>query len=331
MRKAATDLTLRESLANHYRAEGKFAQAQGLYAATADLAGDPEHAARMWNNAGICALKTYDTDRAAECFRSALEATMQIPGGDRMRLSKLYAHLTAAYYEGSRVREAWNAARQALLLAEEADDPKAAARALYNLGLAERYLGEFSEALKLFTIARRKYLEAGEASLAADALHNMGWVQLDQDDIDAGEQSLQQARAEKTALGQPAGRIDLELARLALRRGNWLIALASAVEIAESVEAMTDPVTRLQALTLAAEAGQHDDLQAALHYLSEAVALAVSLGRPPMLLDLMPLVIRLRAEAGEPLSDQEMALAQEMFERRHGVQGQVLGTAVILN
>lgn len=327
----STDLKLRESLALHYREEGKYAEAEGLYAAAADLAEDPASAAVLWNNAGICALRTYDTDRAVECFRSAVEAATQIPSGDGPRLSKIYAHLTAAYYEGSRMREAWSAAHQALILAEETAEPKPIARALYNLGLAERYLGEWAEALKLFATARRKYQEAGESSLAADALHNLGWVYLDRGDLEAAEQVLREARVEKVALGQPVARIDLELGRLTLKRGNWLAALAVSVEIAESVEAATDPVTRLQALTLAAEAAEHDDLQAAFHYAGEAMALAVSLGRPPALLDLMPVVIRLRANAGLALVEEERALANEMFERRHGVQGQLQQTAVNLN
>jgi len=331
MERVTTDLRVRESLAARRRSEGKFAEAEQLYTAAAELAADPEHAAQLWNNAGLCALKVYDTDRAVRCFRSALEAATQIPGGDAGRLRRLYANLTAAYYEGARMREAWNAAHQALLLAEGAGDPKAAGHALYNLGLAERYLGEFAEAAKLFAAARRQYLEAGERSLAADALHNIGWVLLDREDLAAAERALLEARAEKAALGEPVARIEVELGRLAYKRGDWLAALASAVEIAESAEAIVDPVTRLQALALAAEAAAHDDLDAALHYVTEAVGLALSLGRPPLLLDLMPIVIRLRAEAGQPVAEAERMLAQEMYERRHGVHGQLVQTPVSLN
>lgn len=291
---------------------------------------DPEQAAVLWNNAGVCALRMYDADRAVECFRCAVDAASQLPAG-RARLSKIYAHLTAAYYESSRMREAWGAAYQGLLLAEETGDAVSVSRALSNLGLAERYLGEWAEALKLFSAARRGYQGAGEAGPAAEALHNMAGVYLDRDDLETGEQALRDARAEKAALGLPVARIDLELARVALKRGSWLAALAHAVEIAESIEAAADPMTRLQALTLAAEAAEQDDLQAAFHYAGEAMALAMSLGRPPVLFDLMPVIVRLRANAGLPLTEEERILASEMFERRHGVQGRITQTSVTLN
>ncbi|HXF81695.1 MAG TPA: tetratricopeptide repeat protein, partial [bacterium] len=296
----------------------------------ADLADDPAQAAILWNNAGVCALRVYEPDRAIQCFRQAIEAAQMGPSDGR-RLSRLYAHLTAACYEASRMREAWAAAHQALLLAEEFDDIEATGKALYNLGLAERYLGEGSEALKLFAASRRNFQESGNAASAADALHNMGWVQLDRGELEEAERSLLAARAERTALWLPVGRIDLELARLALKRGNWLAALAQAVEIAESVEAATDPVTKLQALILAAEASERDDLAAAFYYAGEALALGLSLGRPPALLDLMPVIVRLHANAGSQMPAEERALAAELFERRHGMQGQLQATAVNLN
>lgn len=328
-----SELGLLENIALHYRDEGKLAQALPVYVQAASLAeaDDTEHAAKLWNNAGICALKVYDPDRAAECFRNALEATMEGPLDHEGRLSRLYANLTAAYYEGSRIREAWDAARQALMMAEEIGDPKAVGHALYNLGLAERYLGEFDEAIKLFAEARRRYLEAGEASRAADAMHNIGWVRLDRVEPEVAEPALWLARDEKRALGESTARIELELARLSLARENWIAALSTALAIAESAEAWTDPVTRIQALTLAAEAAGHGDLPAALHYAAAALNLALSMGRPPILLDLLPLLIRLRADAGQALSHEEHALAREMFERRHGVQGQLCKAEVSLN
>lgn len=316
-----SELGLLENIALHYRDEGKLAQALPVYVQAASLAetDDTDEAARLWSNAGVCALKVFDPDHAVECFRNAIDLATVDHTDRQGRLARLYANLTAAYYQGSRIREAWDAGRQALLLAEESKNPRAIGAALFNLGLAERYLGDFDEALKLFAAARRQYLKAGAASEAADALHNTGWVHLDRQELQEAEEVLRQAREEKRALGEPTARIDVELARLSLLRDNWIGALNAVLHVAETAEALTDPMTRTQALLVAAEAAQHDSLTPALHYAETALALALGLGYPPILLDIMPLLIRLRNAADLPHSERERDLATDLYARRHGV------------
>ncbi|MDQ7821105.1 MAG: tetratricopeptide repeat protein [Armatimonadota bacterium] len=296
-------------------------QAYPLYARAAELAeaADPDEASKLWGRAGACALEAGDADAAAACFRKAVELVSLDHLDRHGRLTRLYANLTAALYQASRIREAWDAGRQALLLAEEGGRPRAIAQALYNLGLAERYLGAFDEAAKLFREARAAYLEAGMASQAADALHNLGWVHGDRGEFDAAEAALGQAGDEKAALGEPRARIRVERARLQLLRGDWVGSLVETLEVIDTAESLTDPDTYLQALLVAADASRADDLAVALGYARMAVELAVSLGRPPALLDLLPLVVRLHAEADLTLDGRLQALAAEMYARRHGL------------
>jgi hypothetical protein len=70
---------------------------------------------------------------------------------------------------------------------------------------------------------------------------------------------------------------------------------------------------------VAAAAARADDLAVALGYARMAVDLATSLGRPPVLLDLLPLVVRLHAEADQVLDSRVQALAVEVYARRHGL------------
>jgi len=310
-----------EGAALRYREAGKLAQALPLYMQAGQLAEreDADEASKLWNNAGMCALHVHDADTAVTCLRNAIELVTPGHPDRRGRLSRLYSNLTAAYYQGARIREAWDAGRQALMLAEENGSPRAVAQALYNLGLAERYLGAFEEAIKIFTTARRLYQQASAPALAADALHNTGWVHLDRAEVEEAEAALLQARTEQIGLGAPTARIDVELARVSLRRGNWIGALTALLQLIETAESLTEPQTHLQALLVAADAARYDNLETALQYADTALDLALTLGRPPILLDLMPLIIRLRAEADLPLSEQEQALAKELYARRYGV------------
>ncbi len=310
-----------EAAALRFRTRGRVGQAFPLYARAAQLAeaADPDEASKLWGRAGACALEAGHADAAAACFRQAVDLVSFDHLDRHGRLTRLYANLTAALYQGSRIREAWDAGRQALLLAEEGGRSRAIAQALYNLGLAERYLGGFEEAAKLFREARTAYLEAGLSSRAAEALHNLGWVHGDRGEFEAADAALRQAWVEKAVLGESVARIQVELARLRLLRGDWVGSLAGALEVIEAVESLTDPETYLQALTVAAEASRADDLAAALDYARMAVDLAVSLGRPPALLDLLPLVVRLHAEADLVLDRRMQALATEIYARRYGL------------
>lgn len=311
-----------EQAALRYRQEGKWAEAFWLYVQAAELveAADAHVGARLWNSAGFCGLKIFDPDRATLCFRRALDQLPEDVPDRQTKQVRLYANLAAAYYEGSRIREAWEAGQQALLLAGEVSDPRVIAQAVYNLGLTCRYLGRLGDALDCFRQARARHLEIQEKSAAADALHNLGWVHLDRLELDQGELTLQQARGEKQELGELTTRVDVELARLALLRGNWIDALAKATYVLDTVGSLTDPVTKLHSLLVAAEAARPSSLQNALGYVEEAVRLAQSLGRPPVLLDLLPLLARLRVEAGLSLSEAESSLSQELYRRRMGLE-----------
>lgn len=312
---------LLKQAARRYQESGRYPQACALFVQAAELTEflDADEASALWNHAGVCAFRLGDGDRAVTAFRKAIAlTTLQHPDRGRW-LARLYANLTAACYHGSRVREAWEAGRQALLLAEDIGDPRQAGNALLNLGLAERYLGMFSDALRHFARARDRYAEAGALTHVADALHNLGWVYLDRQAFAEGEEALVEARAHKRRLGEPTARIDLELGRLEALRGNWRGGRSTALAIMESPEGITDPTTHAQALLLAAETTQHESLPTALHYADVGVDLALSLGKHPILLDFMPLVIRLHHTAGLALSEREQDLARELYQRRNGV------------
>ncbi|MBI3998007.1 MAG: helix-turn-helix domain-containing protein [Armatimonadetes bacterium] len=274
---------------------------------------DPRRAAEVWRQAGRCAAAVFEHDTAIDCIRRAI-ALLAPPVGDEGQLAQLHGALAGICCEASRLREAEAAARQALRLAEAARDLPTAATALSTLGLAARYRGEAEEALRCFIRARRLYRLARRALPAADALYHAAQVWLDLGNLLRAEAPLHRARAEREALREYTGRIDIELARLQLRRGDVSGALGRLRRVLDSPEVRENPATHVQALTVAAEAAGQQSLRAGLDMAELALDLAQSLGRPLVLADLLPVLIRLRRLAGQPLRDGERGLLRLMAE-----------------
>lgn len=301
--------------ARGYQEAGKSAQALPLFARAATMLAptDPREAAEAWRQAGRCAATVFEHDTAADFFRRAIDLLADVPGREA-HLARLHSNLAGACYAACRFRDAEAAARKALELADLAGDVKTAAAALYNLGLAVRYRGRLREALRHFLQARRLYRLAGQAARATDALHNAGWVCVDLHRFQQAQAELERARAEKLASGELEGRIDVELARLHLKQGDAVGALTRIRRVLDSAEPHLDPVTHVQTLIVAAEAEERDAPQAGLEIAVMALDLALSLGRPPVLVDLLPVLVRLRQRAGQPLSERERALLRQLTE-----------------
>jgi tetratricopeptide (TPR) repeat protein len=304
-----------EELLRHaigYQEAGKEAQALPLFVRAAEMLAplNPPQAAQAWRQAGCCAAQVFDADTAVECFHRAI--TLLAPAGDPAPLARLYNDLATACYAACRLREAEAAACQADSLARAARSARDAAAAAHSLGLVARYRGRPQEALRCFVRARRLYRLAGEPLNAADTLHSAGWVLLDMGELIRAETALHLARAERKRLGAQTGRIDVELARLRLRRGDAAAARALARRIADSAEARLDPLTHVQALVVAAEAAEEDTPQSAVSAAELALDLARSLGRPPVVVDLLLMLVRLRRRTRQALREIERRLLLEL-------------------
>jgi tetratricopeptide (TPR) repeat protein len=333
-REAASGRDLREGLerlavgfeellrqANDYRRAGKAGQAQALLARAAALlvSRAPARAAALLEESGRLAARTGAHEVAAARYRQALDLLSCQADAPPVLRARLYARLARACYACGRMRQAAAAAGRAVRLVRVGGDAATAADAYVVLGAALRLRGRPREALRAFHRARRLSLRAGRLGRAAEALHGGGRALMELGEICRAEAVLNRAEREYRQRRAPADGVRVDLARLRLVRGDPAGCLGAVRALLEEASARLDAATHASALAVAAEAlGQHDP-SAGLQAAALAFDLACTLGRPPVLADVVPVLLRLRRATRQPLAPQERraarALAGEMDVR----------------
>lgn len=312
---AATD-------AARYMAEGKYAQAFALYALDAELAeqrGDGAAASDAWSEAGRAALRGMDADRAAASFRRALIALPAHTPDRPACVARIYSQLAAAAYRGCWMLVARDAAALAYRLGQRSGDPARMGKALYNLALAERYLGpgHWDAARDHLMLAHETLARPAPGSEAAFALHALGWLQIDRGDLAEAERTLTAARAALRAAGQPAAIVEVEMVRLLARRGAYREALRRGRALLDHGELQwrVHPTGHLSALGAYAWACASSDPDEALAVTRRALVLALSVGFCPDVLDLLPMVQQLCAITGQPVRASEREALAKVWRR----------------
>ncbi|MDR7485689.1 MAG: helix-turn-helix transcriptional regulator [Armatimonadota bacterium] len=299
--------------ADGYRQAGRAGQAQALLARAAAIAAPkaPAQAAELFEDAGRLAARAGAHERAAESYRQALRLARQADAPPAV-LARLYAGLARACYACSRLRMAAAAAGRAVRLAATSGDAATGADACIVLGSVLRARGRPREALRAFHRARRLSLKAGRLARATEALCGGGRALMELGEIHRAEVALNRAERECRQRPACAASVRVELARLRLCRGDLTGSVQSVRALLNEAGPRLDVATHASALAVAAEAlGQHDPaggVQAA----ALAFDLACSLGRPPVLADIVPVLLRLRQAIRQQPSPRERRVARAL-------------------
>jgi len=303
--------------AESYRRAGETGPAQAVLArAAAMLALEaPARAAVLFEDAGRLATRAGTHEVAAEHFERALEALARATDAPPGLRARLYARLARAHYAGGRWRRAAVAAGQAVRLARDLD-VALAADAYRVLGAVLRMRGRPREALRAFHRARRCALQARRLRGAAEALHGGGRALLDLGEVWRAEVALNRAEHEYRRLRVCPATVRVDLARLRLVREDPAGGLDAVRALLADASARPDAATHASALALAAECQSRVDPAGGLQTAVLAFELACTLGRPPVLADVVPVLLRLRRAARQPLAPRErrvaLALAAEL-------------------
>lgn len=331
-----------EKVARWYEEQGNTRQAAVFFSRAAQLRerNDPVEAIRLWHHAGLCSHNTHDA-RAASAHLERAVALVPPETSDRPRLlAHLLTTLCHTYYVQSRFSLARRVGEQALEAARCADEAPLRAAALLNLGLVLRYQGEAAQAITRFDEARAEYLRTGRQShgeaatrlfqRAANALYNTGRVHLDQRALDKGEQALRTARSEKMLLKSSHTRVDVELCRLRFYRGGASEALTALRRILESPGLLRGPVVHLQALAVQVEVASQVASVMTVASGETAVTLALSMGTPPGLCDILGHLVRTRVQLGQEVPPRERTLLKKLVCPCCEQQGKDISRVAIL-
>jgi len=311
-----------EAAGSRYEKEGKWVQAELFYARAAESASDPLKRAHLLNRAGVCAWNTYRNRAAEDRFREALE---HVPAGEVWLKARVTANLCMALYMQCRLVEAEEEGRRACVHADASGDPYIMGACRLNLGLVHMYMERPDEALRRFRESRKLFLRAGNGLWAMHALHDIGWALVDLEKYEDAERALRCGIEEGRRGGYPVGRGRVELCRLALARGDVHGAM-DVLSVLNSGEALVDPEMHVQALTVAADAVGRLDPGLGIVYAESGLDLALSLGRPPVLYDLLPVLIRLREAVGRKSGDARRLLDEIRMLKGGMVYASVSGT-----
>ncbi|MDR7555574.1 MAG: helix-turn-helix transcriptional regulator [Armatimonadota bacterium] len=308
-------VTLEELLrqAESYRRAGGAGPAQALLARAAAMLAPtaPARAAAFFEDAGRLAMHAGAHQIAAENFGRALEIlTQQMDPPPALR-ARLYARLARAHYAGGTLRRAAAAAGRAVRLARGVD-AAVAADAYLVLGAVLRMRGRPREALRAFHRARRLALQARRLRRAAEALHGGGRALLDLGEVWRAEVALNRAEREYRRLRGAPTPVRVDLVRLRLVREDVTGGLDAVRALLADVSARLDAATHASALALAAEFQSRVDPAGGLETAVLAFELACTLGRPPVLADVVPVLLRLRRATRQPLAPREQQVARAL-------------------
>lgn len=158
----------------------------------------------------------------------------------------------AAAFELGMTTESERCFREALALANAADDPLTLGRATNNLGMIAHIRGAYGESLSLYQLAVPAYQRLGFAVGLAETHHNMALALRELEQLEAADK--QERRAIEFARDAGNARL-LAIARvgraeLSLRRGEAVVAQAGARLGAEEYAAIPDAIGEADALRL---------------------------------------------------------------------------------
>lgn len=171
----------------------------------ADLAGNHQARATLFNNAGIAYATMRDLPEATEQLQQAVAAWHA--GGNPAGAVRTLSNVGTLYFLQRRFEDARAAYTLALQMVEDSGDTRRIGRLLNNLGGALIDLGETDEALQHLERSCAMHRENGDQAGEADALDNLGRLYLATGDLDAALRTYRTAldvtRAAdyKTALG----------------------------------------------------------------------------------------------------------------------------------
>lgn len=168
-------------------------------------------------------------------------------------------------------QEAWD---RALELAQEAGDTLLIARATNNLGAIANLRGALHDALRLYQLAVPLYQRLGELRGLAETFHNLAMTYRDLGDLTRSDEYEQRAVGYAREAGAPRLEIMARVGRaeVALRRGDFRFAHATATQAAAAADREGDAATCGDALRCAGEASTTlGNLPEARHLLDAAM------------------------------------------------------------
>jgi predicted ATPase/DNA-binding SARP family transcriptional activator len=242
----------------------------------------------------------YRLDRYADAEAAATRALAGTDDHDA-RLQALKV-LGGCNLRLGRYPEARHFFEQALKAAPAGIDPNNAAAMLDNLALVEKFSGNYAEALRLSLESLAEHRRLRDVAGEALCLNNLGALYLEREDFDAASAQLREGLVlcDRHGLSTTRGLILANLTDVALNARDHDAAESyarSALELAEGARNRAVVCwLKLQFMRLALQRG---DLPAARSALSDAMAIAIALGRPTLKLAGVSLFADLLAAQGE--------------------------------
>jgi tetratricopeptide (TPR) repeat protein len=222
----------------------------------------------------------------------------------------------AAAFELGMTAESERSFREALALANAADDPLTLGRATNNLGMIAHIRGAYDESLSLYRLAVPAYQRLGFTVGLAETHHNMALALRELEQLDAADR--QERRAIEFARDAGNARLlaiaHVGRAELSLRRGEAAVAHAGARMGAEEYAAIPDAIGEADALRLlGAACAALGEMPAAEGALARAVDLAHRHGSP-----------LIEAEARESRARVHLAAGRRAEAQAEGTEAQRL-------
>jgi tetratricopeptide (TPR) repeat protein len=212
---------------------------------------------------------------------------------------------------------------------ERLDDLRWLALLHSNRGMVQTLLSEYEAAEADFTLARDLFLDLDRSSSAAEMLHNLGFVAVQQGDIARGLALLLDAEAQFDDAGLPTEAIAADRAYAYMLAGLPGNAFSVASAAARALGAQARALERTEAMYLAARAAlAGGDLGSAARAADEAAQLATEQNREAW--RLMATVVKEEAgfRAGLPGDPRELVALADAFSEQGMPSGEMHAQAL---
>lgn len=278
--------------------EGAFAAAEEALRLV-DVKADPAGHAWILLVQGVAYASIGQVLAASQTFERALAIVNEHEVLDTRLRTRLLMNLATAYRRLNRTTKAVQLYESALGLANNSADLRSVAQAFMGVAVSLYDSGELDGAIANYRRALELFRRVADQRFELSVLHSLASVREQQGDLPEASEYARQCRDRATLAGdvRMTAIADVELARVALARGEHAEALRMARGAAESLDAADDVAQRAGALRTAAAAehalGRFADSD---RDYAEAVELATSV-------QLFPAVSEFAAEYAQRLRD----------------------------
>lgn len=229
-------------------AAGSWSELSALLSPNASIVGEHPDCATLLGEA----LLRSGRPRDARAWLGTTLPRMQLTD-DRLSLRQATVLSGAAHLELGEIDDARRAFEATLDLARSDRDDVLVARAMNNLGIVANIEGRWDDALALYHLAVSAYQRTGNSRGLSECYHNMAITHRDRGEL-AEADELERQSAEFARDGDQERLVALARlgrAEIALRRGDFAFAAATARRVARDFEALGDPIRQADATRLA--------------------------------------------------------------------------------